>query len=62
MWCDIESNDGSNTAKISLISDDLKDRKEALVKVVEVGPVVVVAEAVAAVEVRAKDLEVEYSN
>ena len=39
---------------------DLKDREEALVEVVEVGPVVVVAEAVAAVEVGAEDLQSEH--
>ena len=39
---------------------DLKDREEALVEVVEVGPVRVVAEALAAVKVRAEDLEAEH--
>ena len=39
---------------------DLKDREEALVEVVEVGPVRVVAEALAAVKMRAEDLEAEH--
>ena len=73
MCCDNESNSRSQHQKLRvssmrILSDlniiclHLEDREEALVEVVKVGPVVVVAEAVAAVEVRAKDLEVEYSN